>query len=93
VLACLYARSDKLSGKCEYAFYTAAAQLERAVGGLSYVVNECNEDLNQFCQKVPGGDGRLLECIQENNQRVSSRCKEAMKQVGLRRYEFRLKQG
>jgi hypothetical protein len=84
VLACLYARSDKLSGKCEYAFYNAAAQLERAVGELSYVVNECADDLNQFCQKVPAGEGRLLKCIQENDPKVSSRCKEAMKQVGLR---------
>ena len=84
VLACLYARSDKLSGKCEYALYDAAAQLERAVAALSYVVNECADDLNQFCQKVPAGEGRLLKCIQENDPRVSSRCKEAMKQVGLK---------
>jgi hypothetical protein len=84
VLACLYARSDKLSGKCEYAFYNAAAQLERAVGELSYVVNECTDDLNQFCQKVPAGEGRLLKCIEENDPKVSSRCKAAMKQVGLK---------
>ncbi len=31
ILACLYAHGDKLSGKCEYALYDAAAQLERAV--------------------------------------------------------------
>ena len=29
VLACLYAYGDKLSGKCEYALYDAAARLER----------------------------------------------------------------
>jgi len=39
VLACLYAYSDKLSGKCEYALYDAAAQLEQAVDALAYVVN------------------------------------------------------
>ncbi|MDH3279693.1 MAG: cysteine rich repeat-containing protein [Gammaproteobacteria bacterium] len=27
VLACLYAHEDKLSGRCEYALYDAAAQL------------------------------------------------------------------
>ena len=31
VLACLYAHNDKLSGRCEYALYDAAVQLERAV--------------------------------------------------------------
>ena len=29
ILACLYAHEDKLSAKCEYALYDAAAQLER----------------------------------------------------------------
>jgi hypothetical protein len=84
VLACLYAHSDKLSGKCEYALYDAAAQLERAVAALSYVVNECAEDLDQLCRDVPAGQGRLLECIEKNDKKVSSRCKEAIKQVGLK---------
>ena len=29
VLACIYAHGDKLSGRCEYAMYDAAAKLER----------------------------------------------------------------
>ena len=84
VLACLYARSDKLSGKCEYALYDAAAQLERAVAALSYVVNECADDLDQFCTGVAAGEGRLMDCLEKNDPKVSSRCKEAMKQVGLK---------
>jgi hypothetical protein len=83
-LACLYAHGDKLSGKCEYALYDAAAQLERAVAALSYVVNECAIDLDRFCQGVPAGEGRLLECINKNDPKVSSRCKEAINQVGLK---------
>jgi hypothetical protein len=84
VLACLYARSDKLSSKCEYALYDAAAQLERAVAALSYVVNECAGDLDQFCMGVAAGEGRLLQCLEKNDPKVSSRCKDALKQVGLK---------
>jgi hypothetical protein len=83
VLACLYAHNDKLSNKCEYALYHSAAQLERAVNALSYVVNECADDLDRFCQNVQVGEGRLLQCLQKNDAKVSSRCKEARKQVGL----------
>jgi len=83
-LACLYAHGDKLSGKCEYALYDAAAQLERAVAALSYVANECATDLDRFCQGVPAGKGRLLECINKNDPNVSSRCKEAINEVGLK---------
>jgi len=84
ILACLFARQDKLSGKCEYALYDAAAQLERAVAALSYVVNECADDLDKHCSGVAAGEGRLLECIEKNDKNVSARCKDAMKQVGLK---------
>jgi len=83
VLACLYAHGDKLSGKCEYALYDAAAQLERAVAALAYVVNECADDLERYCSDVPAGQGRLLECIKKNDTKVSARCKDAIKEVGL----------
>jgi len=84
ILACLFAHGDKLSGKCEYALYDAAVQLERAVAALSYVVNECADDLDQYCSSVAAGEGRLLKCIEKNDKKVSSRCKNALKDVGLR---------
>ena len=81
VLACLYSRNDKLSGKCEYALYDAAVQLERAVAALSYVVNECADDLVELCADVPAGEGRLLECLAKNESKVTTRCKDAFKQI------------
>ena len=84
VLACLYAYGDKLSPKCEYALYDAAAQLERAVAALSYVANECDEDLDKYCGAVAPGEGRLLECLEKKNKQLSKRCKEALKDVGLK---------
>ena len=84
ILACLYSRSDKLSGQCEYALYDAAVQLERAVAALSYVVNECKDDLNANCSGVAAGEGRLLKCLEENDSKVSGRCKQALKDVGMK---------
>ena len=84
LLACLYAYEDKLSGRCEYALYDAAAQLERAVAALSYVVNECSSDLKQYCAGVAAGEGRLLQCLQKNDDKVSQRCKQARKDVGMK---------
>ena len=83
-LACLYAHGDKLSGQCEYALYDAAAQLERAVAALSYVVNECRDDLVKLCSEVPAGEGRLAKCLEKNDAKVSARCKVAQKDVGLK---------
>ena len=85
VLACLYAREDKLSGQCEYALYDAAVQLERALTALAYVANECRGDLQKFCSDIQPGQGRLLACIDKNEKQLSGRCKEAMKDVGIKK--------
>ncbi len=85
VLACLYAHEDKLSSKCEYALYDAAAQLERALNALSYVANECRDDLTKFCADIKPGEGRLLQCIDKNDAKVSGRCKQALKDTGLKK--------
>jgi hypothetical protein len=81
VLACLYAYGDKISGQCEYALYDAAAQLERAVAALTYLANECADDLDQFCGEVAAGQGRLLECLEKNTEKVSQRCKDSITDV------------
>lgn len=81
ILACLYAYEDKLSSRCEYALYDAAAQLERAIAALTYLANECRDDLKAYCSNVKPGEGRLIDCIGKNMEKVSSRCKQAIKDV------------
>ncbi len=83
ILACLFAHSDKLSGKCEYALYDSAVQLERAVAALSYMANECGEDMLALCSNVVIGEGRVVDCLIKNKAKVSDRCKEAQKELGI----------
>lgn len=83
VLACLYAHEDKLSGRCEYALYDAAAQLERAIGALTYLANECKADLQEHCADIKPGEGRLAACLKKNEEQISPRCQQAMEDVKL----------
>ncbi len=83
-LACLYAFEDKLSNRCEYALYDAASELERAVNAIVYLANECRDDLKTYCSDVMPGEGRLLQCLDKNKEKVSDRCKQAAKDVGLK---------
>ncbi len=85
VLACLYAFEDKLSGQCEYALYDAAVQLERALTAMTYVANECRDDLKAHCADIKPGQGRLLQCIEKNDAKISTRCKQAMKDTGMKK--------
>ena len=84
VLSCLYAYGDKLSGQCEFALYDAAAQLERFVAALSYVANECGEDIDKFCANVEMGEGRIVACLDSQGTKIQQRCDTALKDVGLR---------
>jgi len=85
VLACLYSFWDKLSDQCDNALYDAAAQLARAVSALSYVVNECRDDLKTYCSDIQPGEGRLLQCMDRNYTKVNKRCKQALKETGLKK--------
>ena len=84
VLACMYAFQDKLSSRCEYALYDASAQLQHAVATLTYVANECADDLKKHCANVEAGEGRLAACLTKNEKEVSQRCKDAMKDAGVK---------
>jgi len=84
VLACLYAFSDKLTGQCEYALYDAAVQLERFVAALTYLANECDADLEKFCAEIEVGEGRVLKCLDDNGDKISDRCTQALKDVGAK---------
>jgi len=84
ILACLYAHEDKLSGRCVYALYDAASQLERTVMALRYLANECKSDITTLCADTEPGEGRILKCLDKNQAEVSSRCKQAAKDVGLK---------
>jgi len=83
MLACLYAYSDQLSERCEYALYNAASQLEWAVQSLAYAASECRNDLQTYCSDVNPGEGRLIQCLDKNKNKISDRCKQAKKDIGL----------
>jgi hypothetical protein len=50
---------------------------------LTYVANECKDDLKAYCSDVAIGKGRLLKCLEKNDAKVSDRCKQARKDVKL----------
>ena len=81
LLACFYAHEDKLSGQCQFALYSAAAQLEHAVSALNYVAGQCEDDIMAHCAEVQLGEGRILDCLNTNAESVSAECKMAVGEV------------
>ncbi|MEE4218595.1 MAG: cysteine rich repeat-containing protein [Xanthomonadales bacterium] len=81
LLACFFAHEDKISGKCQYALYTAAAELEQAATALSYVASQCENDIMAHCADVQLGEGRVLDCLDANKENVSEACQQAVSDV------------
>lgn len=84
ILACLYSYNDKLSARCEYALFDAAAELDNAISKLTYVADECEDDLAAYCANVEVGQGRLLDCLEKNKDRISEGCKQALEDTKLK---------
>jgi hypothetical protein len=83
LLACLYAHGDQLSGQCEFALYDAAAQLEQAVGAVTYVAAECRSELDTYCANVAVGEGRVAQCLKDHASELSPGCDQALTTVGV----------
>ena len=85
LLACFYAHGDKLSGRCEYALYKAAALLEEFAAALTHVAMECRDDLEKHCADVELGEGRVMSCLVKSD--VSKACRQAIEDSEIEVYE------
>jgi hypothetical protein len=83
LLACFYAHEDKISGRCQYALYEGAAQLEQFAAAVTHLAVECMDDVDTFCAEVELGEGRVGTCLLEHKTEVSEACAQAMDDVGL----------
>jgi hypothetical protein len=83
MLACFYAHGDKISPRCEYALYEAAAQLEQFAEALTYLATSCWDDLEKYCGDVEMGEGRVATCLLDHKAEVSDACSQAIDDTGL----------
>lgn len=83
LLSCFYAHEDKLSVQCINALYDGMAALERAVEAISYVANQCRDDIDTICGETVPGEGRIATCLLDNKSIVSAQCSTAIDEVGL----------
>ena len=81
LMLCFAAHEDQLSERCEYSLYQASAALEQAVAAIGYVGRACRADIQALCPETEPGDGRILECLSNQEEKVSQTCKDAVADV------------
>lgn len=84
LLACLYARQDRLSGPCIGAVMTSADRLRTATIALADVERVCAGDVARLCPGVVQEKGHLIRCLDTASRRVSDRCNAAIDGAFLR---------
>ena len=78
MLHCIAAHEDKISGSCTYAFYQAASVLEQLSVAIAYLAQECETEIETFCSDVEPGQGRMLACLDEQNEQIGAGCQKAI---------------
>ncbi len=81
MLHCMAAHEDKISGQCVYAFYQTASLLEQLSVAIAYLAQECETEIETLCSDVEIGEGRLLACLDENEEDVGESCKTAISET------------
>jgi hypothetical protein len=72
IAACLGARWNDLSSTCRDAVAVAGEKVRRFAAG-------CADDAARLCPGVQPGGGRVFGCLKLQDQRLSGRCRAAMR--------------
>src|SRR6201992_2302075 len=66
LLLCMEAHEDKISAKCDYALYSAAHNLNRAIDFVEEAADACWPDIEKHCANVPEAGGQIAQCLVNN---------------------------
>ena len=80
---CLMAYEDNLSNVCALGIVEAAMTLEAGMMAIDYSIKACEADADKFCLDVQPGEGRIVNCLRQNESGLGSQCVTALKETGL----------
>ena len=78
LLYCMIAHEDKISTRCDYALYSAARNLDRAIDFVEEAADACWSDIQKLCADVPEGGGHVAQCLISKKSTVSADCQKIL---------------
>lgn len=74
VAMCLMAHEDKISSKCFWTMLEVAQGFAGAESNLLNAAEICESDIKEHCGSVEPGEGRIAQCIDENESKLTPDC-------------------
>lgn len=84
LLACLYARQEKLSARCSGTVDLSLERWGEMIGALANVRRVCEVDVRRLCAGVKPGNGNLVDCLWIARKSVSAQCNTTLDLAFLR---------
>jgi hypothetical protein len=75
---CMMAHEDKISNKCDYALFSAARNLDRALDRIEQTADACWDDIEKHCSNIADGGGRIAQCLVSKKASLQSSCQSML---------------
>lgn len=75
IALCLLAHEDKLAKSCLSTALRVGRSFDLAVSNVFRAAAVCEKDIPAVCSQVEPGDGRIIECLIENQPKLSTQCR------------------
>jgi hypothetical protein len=79
MVRCLRDNEAQLSGSCKEQLAQMDQQRRKMHERMHGVAEACKGDAQQYCKDVRPGGGRVARCLKDNEAKLSSACKAALK--------------
>jgi hypothetical protein len=76
---CMLAHEDKLSDRCVDAVFDIADQIDVKMSKLVRTADACEGEVDKNCKDAKAGNGRLMQCIRDQQDKFSGACKTALR--------------
>jgi Cysteine rich repeat len=75
IALCLLAHEDKLAKSCLSTALRVGRNFDLAVSNVFRAAEVCEKDITTVCGQIEPGEGRIIDCLIENQPKLSAQCR------------------